>query len=92
MSRIIAQISEEDAEKMLSIFEKKMAIENLLKTKQAEEYLENERLFERFLKEYGKSVNDFQNMWNYLAEKYELISEEGKTWKIDFENKYISLE
>jgi CXXX repeat modification system protein len=80
----IETISSEDSEKMRLIFERKVALENLTKMKEKSSFLLNDELYERFLADYSRSIQELKACWSYMAEKYHLESVAGGHWDIDF--------
>ncbi len=88
---LIATISKEDSRQMLQIFERKTGLENILNIAEPNPLVTDEALYEKFIKDYNTTVNDLQNYWNAMAEKYNFKSEKGKQWTIDFETQNIYL-
>lgn len=76
------QLNDEEFKEIEDLFEKKVALENLTKIVDAD----NQNLYDKFIKDYGKTVHQFDSWWDKMARKYEW---EGKNWWLDFETKKI---
>lgn len=85
MSKVIWKLSEDEKKEILNLFEKKVALENLSKVIEPE----NEKLYNKLISDYGKTVTEFQNWWTKTSTKY---TWEGKSWRIDFDTNEVILQ
>lgn len=82
MKKVIWKLSVDEKDEILDLFERKVALENLSKIIEPD----NEKLYNRFISDYGKTVTEFQNWWRKTSEKYDW---EGKDWSIDFDTNEV---
>ncbi len=80
--RVIWKLSEEDLDDIQDLFEKKMALENLTKIIDAKD----SELYEKLVKDYGKTLYEYNNWWEVTSKKY---SWEGSNWWINFETREV---
>lgn len=85
MSKVIWKLSEEEKNEILNLYERKVALENLSKIVEPE----NEKLYNKFISDYGKTVTEFQNWWTKTSKKYDW---EGKSWHINFDTNEVILQ
>ncbi len=78
----IWKLNDEEFKEIEDLFEKKIALENLTKIVDAD----NEKLYDKLIKDYGNTVHRFNSWWNIMGKKYNW---EGKNWWLDFETKKI---
>ena len=52
---------------------------------------DNEELYEKLVKDMGKTQSRYQNWWTRMSQKYNWESIEGGNWEIDFETCNIFL-
>lgn len=76
------KLSEEEYREIEDLFEKKVALENLAKILDPD----NERLYEKLIKDYGRAVRQFENWWTEMGKKHQW---KGSEWWLDFETKTI---
>ena len=80
--RVIWKLSEEDLDDIQDLFEKKMALENLTKIIDAKD----SELYEKLVKDYGKTLHEYNNWWEVTSKKYNW---EGSNWWINFETREV---
>lgn len=76
------QLNDDEFKEIEDLFEKKIALENLTKIIDAD----NQKLYDKLIKDYGKTIHQFDLWWDNMAKKYRW---EGKNWWLDFETKKI---
>jgi CXXX repeat modification system protein len=81
-NKLIWQLTDEECKEIEDLFEKKNAYENLVKIVD----VDNEKIYQKLISEYTKTINEFSNWWKHYSKKYNW---EGKNWFIDFENKQV---
>lgn len=86
MSKIIWDLSEADKDEIQALYEKKIALENLTKTV---DMVNNEALYQKLIKDYGKTLIEFETWWSEISKKYQW---EGSNWRIDFRNSQVVAE
>lgn len=77
MSKSVWSLSLEDKNEIQSLYEKKLALENLIKIID----VDNAKMYDKLMTDYGATMKLFQEWWatNSLKHKWE-----GKIWHIDF--------
>ena len=45
----------------------------------------NQELYEKLVKDLGKTQSEFQNWWTQMSQKYNWESVDGGNWEIDFD-------
>ncbi len=85
MSKVIWKLTEEEKVEILNLYERKIALENLSNLLNPD----NEKLYNKFVADYGKALSEFQNWWARTSRKY---SWEGQHWRIDFDTNEVILE
>ena len=76
------QLNDDEFKEIEDLFEKKIALENLTKIIDAD----NQKLYDKLIKDYGKAVHQFDFWWEKMSKKYDW---EEKNWWLDFETKKI---
>ena len=82
MLREVWELNEAEFKEIEDLFEKKIALENLTKIIDTN----NQELYDKLIKDYGKTVHQFDSWWNEMSRKYHW---EGSNWWLDFETKKI---
>ena len=85
--KLIGQVTTEEKNEILTLFERRNALNELVKILT----VENETLYEKLIKDIGDTSMKFQNWWNRMGDKYQWESVEGGNWEIDFETCNIFL-
>ncbi|MDO4799909.1 MAG: CXXX repeat peptide modification system protein [Bacillota bacterium] len=80
--RVVWKLTEEEYIEIESLFERKIALENLAKIVDSE----NTALYEKMIADYGRTLRQFNEWWKIMSQKY---SWSGKNWWLDFETKEI---
>ncbi|MCX7920902.1 MAG: CXXX repeat peptide modification system protein [Clostridia bacterium] len=86
-------VTETEAKEILQIFERKMALQELLMTlnnPSMTEQLKNE-VYEKIVNDFGRTKIAFDKWWADTANKYQWKSVEGWQWSIDFDTCEIFL-
>lgn len=76
-SKVVCKLSEEELNEIQDLFEKKIALENLIKIVD----LKDSVIYEKLVKDYGKSLREFQQWWDTKSAQYQW---EGTNWWVDF--------
>lgn len=85
--KLIGQVTTEEKNEILTLFERRNGLNELVKILT----VENETLYEKLIKDIGDTSMKFQNWWNRMGDKYQWESVEGGNWEIDFETCNIFL-
>ena len=80
--KVVGELSNEEFREIEDLFERKLALENITKIID----VEDNKLYEKLIKDYGETVRKFKNWWNVMSKKYNW---EGTNWRVDFETKQI---
>jgi CXXX repeat modification system protein len=78
----IWQLNDEEFKEIEDLFEKKLALENLSKIIDAD----NQKLYDKLITDYGKTVHQFNSWWDIMSKKY---NRESQNWWLDFKSKKI---
>lgn len=87
MKKVIWTLNESDAEKILTLYEKKTALENLVKIVDAS----NEDMYKKLTVDYNEVIRLFNKWWRDMSSKYNWERSEGGNWSIDFSTKEVIL-
>lgn len=87
MTKTVGRVTEEERDEIQSLFERRNGLYELARVLTAE----NTELYEKLVKDIGKTGSDFQNWWSKMATKYSWESDEKGHWEIDFNTCMISL-
>lgn len=87
MNKVVGRVSETERNEIQALFERRNGLNELAKILTPE----NTELYEKLVKDLGKTSLDFQNWWSRMAEKYSWESDENGHWEIDFNTCVISL-
>lgn len=85
MGKVVWTLLDEEKNEILNLYERKIALENLSKIVNPE----NEKLYNKFITDYGKALSEFQSWWNRTSKKYQW---EGSSWRIDFDTNEVIME
>ncbi|WP_132995162.1 CXXX repeat peptide modification system protein [Sporanaerobacter acetigenes] len=75
--KVVWELSEEDCNEIQDLFERKIALENLVKIVD----LKDSDIYEKLLKDYGKTIREFEDWWKTKSSEYKW---EGSNWWVDF--------
>lgn len=87
MNKIVGRVTEDERDEIQALFERRNGLNELAKVLTTE----NTELYEKLVRDLGKTGTDFQNWWSKMAEKYSWESDENGHWEIDFNTCVISL-
>lgn len=87
MKTKIGQVTIEEKNEILSLFERKNGLNELVKILPAD----NSELYERLVLDMGQTTTKFQQWWDTMSQKYNWESMEGSNWEIDFDTCDICL-
>lgn len=85
--KIVGQVTPEEKNEIQTLFERRNGLNELAKIVTAE----NTELYEKLVRDLGKTGMKFQQWWDRMAEKYQWESIEGGNWEINFETCEIRL-
>ena len=87
MNKVVGRVSEAERDEIQALFERRNGLTELAKVLTPD----NTELYEKLVKDLGKTGSDFQNWWSRMAEKYRWESDENGHWEIDFNTCVLSL-
>ena len=87
IKQTVGQVTPEERDEIQRLFERRNGLNELSKIVTAD----NEELYEKLVKDLGKTGTDFQNWWDSMASKYEWRGEDGGHWEINFDTCEILL-
>lgn len=87
IKQTVGQVTPEERDEIQRLFERRNGLNELSKVVTAD----NEELYEKLVKDLGKTGTDFQNWWDRMASKYEWRGEDGGHWEINFDTCEILL-
>ena len=82
--KIIHQLNEKEAEEIANLYEKRLALENLIKILDGD----NEKIYNKVIEDYTNTTREFQKWWENMSTKYQW---QGSNWRINFETKTVVL-
>lgn len=85
--KIVGSVTENERDEIQALFERRNGLNELAKVLTPD----NAELYEKLVKDLGKTGSDFQNWWTRMAKKYSWESDENGHWEIDFNTCVISL-
>lgn len=86
MRKLVGQVTEEEKNEILSLFERRNGLNEL-----AQIVKEDDSLYERLVKDMGQTATKFQNWWDRTGKKYNWESTPDGNWEIDFNTNEIWL-
>ena len=84
MDEVVGIVTKDELREIEELFEKKIALENLAKIIDSNKNEVNNK----FLSDYGKTLNLFDQWWDKTSKKYDW---KGDSWKVNFRTGEISL-
>lgn len=84
MKKIIGQVTYEEKEQISSLFEKKVALENML-------LMDIKEIQNKVILDLHQINEKMQNWWYKMGLKYQWTVEENAQWEIDFNTREIVL-
>lgn len=87
MKKIIGQVTPEEKNEILALFERRNGLNELAKILTAD----NQELYEKLVKDMGETGTRFQQWWDTMAQKYSWESAPNANWEINFDTCQISL-
>lgn len=85
--RLIGKVTIEEMKEIQLLNERKNGLFELSRIISSD----NEELYEKLVKDMGKTQSRYQNWWTRMSQKYNWESIEGGNWEIDFETCNIFL-
>jgi CXXX repeat modification system protein len=86
MKKKIGQVSQEEKEKILALFERRNGLSELTKVVK-----DDDVLYEKIVTDLGVTATKFQQWWDETAKKYQWENVEDGHWEINFETNEIYL-
>ena len=86
MKKIVGKVTTEEKDTILSLFERRNALIELVKIITADD-----AIYEKMVSDMVSTNTKFQQWWNSMAEKYQWESAENGHWEINFETNEIYL-
>ncbi|WP_337418098.1 CXXX repeat peptide modification system protein [Prevotellamassilia timonensis] len=77
----IGKVTPEERDEIQRLFERRNGLNELAKIVTAD----NTELYEKLVKDLGKTGTVFQNWWDRMATKYQWRGEENGHWEINFD-------
>ena len=87
MKKKVGQVSPEEKDEILALFERKNGLTELSKILTAD----NTALYEKLVKDMGETNTRFQKWWDEMSAKYTWESAPNGNWEIDFQSNEIFL-
>ena len=87
MKKLVGQVTPEEKNEILTLFERRNGLNELAKILTAD----NTELYEKLVKDLGETGAKFQNWWDRMVQKYQWESSENGKWEINFETCEIFL-
>lgn len=87
MNKTVGRVTEEERDEIKALFERRNGLHELAQILSAD----NDELYERLVKDIGKTTILFQDWWTRMAGKYSWESADNGNWEIDFNTCEIKL-
>lgn len=87
MKQLVGQVTVEEKNEILTLFERRNGLNELAMILTAE----NDALYEKLVKDMGETGAKFQDWWDRMALKYQWESAENGNWEINFDTCEIYL-
>lgn len=87
MKKLVGQVTPEEKKEIQTLFERRNGLNELAKILTAD----NSDLYEKLVKDMGKTGSKFQNWWDRMVQKYQWESAPDGNWEINFETCEIFL-
>lgn len=87
MKKSVGRVTEEERDEIQSLFERRNGLNELAKTLT----VENPALYDKLVKDMGKTATKFQSWWDRMSVKYQWESAANGNWEIDFNDCRIFL-
>lgn len=81
MKKIVGQVTIEEKNEILSLFERRNGLTELAKILS----IDNESLYEKLIKDMGETNTRFQKWWDTMAAKYQWEKIDNGNWEINFD-------
>ena len=88
MNKIVGKVTETEKNEIQALFERRNGLNELAQILTAD----NTELYEKLVKDMGKTGTEFQNWWDTMSRKYQWESSPNGHWSNDFESCNIYLE
>lgn len=79
--KLIGQVTVEETKEIQYLYERKNGLSELARILTPD----NQELYEKLVKDLGKTQSEFQNWWTQMSQKYNWESIDGGNWEIDFD-------
>lgn len=84
---MIGKVTPEEKKEIQVLFERRNGLNELAKIVT----IDNEELYEKLVKDLGRTSAKFQEWWNTMSEKYHWKGAENCSWEINFQTNEIYL-
>lgn len=81
VKKLIGQVTVEEMKKIQYLYERKNGLSELARILTPD----NQELYEKIVKDLGKTLSEFQNWWTRMSQKYNWEGVDGGNWEIDFD-------
>ena len=79
--KLIGQVTVEETKEIQYLYERKNGLSELARILTPD----NQELYEKLVKDLGKTQSEFQNWWTQMSQKYNWENVDGGNWEIDFD-------
>ena len=86
MKKKVGEVSEEEKKEILTLFERKNGLSELVKIVK-----NDDALYEKLVTDMGATSTKFQAWWDKTSQKYQWEMTTGGNWEIDFDTNTIYL-
>lgn len=87
MKKIVGKVTEEEKREIQQLFERQNGLNELAKILTSKD----DELYEKLVKDMGKTKQKFQNWWDRMSTQHMWESHENGNWEIDFNTNDIYL-
>lgn len=79
--KLVGQVTPEERDEIQMLFERRNGLNELAKILTSD----NAELYEKLVKDMGKTSTKFQTWWTRMSQKYQWESSETGNWEINFD-------
>lgn len=85
--KIVGKVTLDEKNEIQQLFERRNGLNELAKIVTSD----NDKLYEKLVKDMGETAEKFQSWWDRMADKYQWESIDGGNWEINFDTCEIIL-
>ncbi|MCL6451463.1 MAG: CXXX repeat peptide modification system protein [Acetobacteraceae bacterium] len=88
---LLGTVTVEEAERLKAVFERKMALQGLVRALADMPTRTSDELYERLVKDYGEVERGIRQWWEEIHRKYQWENPPEATWSLEFSTRQVTL-